>query len=228
MDEVARRMGVLASRGDLTTFEQAKLAELQAQYDALQEQYQENALVHQQATRQILFDLIAQQAAIDGIDQAELAMLTALAEGWNLIDDATANATASIMEAMAYFAETGDMEGFLAMIDAIILAMDPLLPGSPPPLAKGLKAITKQMGGLIQSYDKFSGILADGTLSAGFTTSMNAPSVAPSYSAAPNYFEGNKTVNVNMGGISMNEGMNATQLEALIIRTVKKGIRHEQ
>jgi phage-related minor tail protein len=236
MASVQSQMALISQQPMLTAFQQAQLDELQARYDGLQTAYEENARVHEEATRRIIFDLIAQQAAIDGVSQGEGLMLTALAEQWGLVDTAALGATQAVMDALAYYAETGDLAGALAMIQALADAwgevgntigqgreeLDPYIPHSPPPLAKGLNAITKALEGANEMYNSFYKSLSDGTLSAGFAASMNAPSIAPSFSNAPGYVEGNRTVNVNMGGVAINNGMEVAAFEGAVQRIVRK------
>lgn len=241
MASVQSQMALISQQPALTPFQQAQLDELQARYDGLATAYEENARVHEEATRRIIFDLIAQQAAIDGVSQGEVLMLTALAEQWGLVDTAALGATQAVMDALAYYAETGDLAGALAMIQALADAwgevgntigqgndeLEPYIPKSPPPLAKGLKAITAALEDTMGTYNSFYKSLADGTLSAGFAASMNAPSMAPSFSNAPGYVEGGRTVNVNMGGVAINNGMEAAAFEGTVQRIVRKelGVR---
>lgn len=79
-----------------------KVQELRDQYGQLQGQFADNAAAHEDATRRMLFDILTQQAAMDGLTSAEIGFLTTLAgpEGWGLIDEATANATENALAAL--------------------------------------------------------------------------------------------------------------------------------
>jgi len=56
----------------------------------------DNAAAHEDATRRILFSLIEQRAAQDGLTQNEVESLTTIAEQWGLVDQKTAAATREI------------------------------------------------------------------------------------------------------------------------------------
>lgn len=47
---------------------------------------------HNEATKRMLFDILTQQAAADGLTQTEVNALTSIATQWGLVDDATATA----------------------------------------------------------------------------------------------------------------------------------------
>lgn len=78
----------------------SKVRDLRGEYEELKGQFEENADEHEDATKRMMFDLLTQQAAVDGLTAREMEFLTKLAgpEGWGLVDEATANATANATE----------------------------------------------------------------------------------------------------------------------------------
>ena len=66
-----------------------KVLELKGKYDELKGQYTANADEHDKATKRIMYDMILQEASIDGLTTAEIAALTKLAENWGLPYEAT-------------------------------------------------------------------------------------------------------------------------------------------
>jgi hypothetical protein len=73
-----------------------KISGLQGQYSDLAGQYDASAKAHEDATRRIIFDLLAQRAGVDGLSSDELAVLSATAVSWGLVDQATADAGLAI------------------------------------------------------------------------------------------------------------------------------------
>ena len=100
MGNVAARIEELSGKSWLTGAEREELENLRGEYETLQGQYEDNATAHEEATRRILFDLLTQRAAVDGLSGAELNVLTQIASEWGLVDDATADAAAGFDAAM--------------------------------------------------------------------------------------------------------------------------------
>jgi hypothetical protein len=75
----------------LSEDQKGQLDENREKLQDIGDQIQANADAHEDATKRILFDLLAQRAALDGLSEAEFEVLTAIAEGWGLIDEKTAN-----------------------------------------------------------------------------------------------------------------------------------------
>lgn len=69
-----------------------KINEIQASYDGVIGKVTDLKNAHAEAIKSILFDLISQRAAIDGVSGAEFSMLTTLAQHWGLVDEDTAAA----------------------------------------------------------------------------------------------------------------------------------------
>lgn len=97
-----------------------EVQELQGQYDELKTQYDENATAHEEATRRILFDLLAQKASVNGLSDAELEVLTAVALNWGLVDEATAAAGNAFSDALDMVSgDNPDVKGAIASIESI-------------------------------------------------------------------------------------------------------------
>ena len=108
MGNVAARIEELSGKSWLPASEREELENLRTEYGELQGQYEENATAHEEATRRILFDLLTQRAAIDGLSGAEVTFLTTVAEEWGLIDSATADAMATADEALGLIVTDSD------------------------------------------------------------------------------------------------------------------------
>jgi hypothetical protein len=101
METVQGRIDELNGKSYLTPAQRTELAELEIEYGNLSTQYAENATAHEEATRRILFGLLTQRAAIDGLTAAELTVLTSIATSWGLVDDSTAGAMQGFDDALA-------------------------------------------------------------------------------------------------------------------------------
>lgn len=66
-----------------------KIVEIQGEIDELSEDFKKNADEHEEATKRILFDLLQQQLAVDGLTTDEASALAMVAEKWGLIDQDT-------------------------------------------------------------------------------------------------------------------------------------------
>lgn len=94
-----------------------KVKDLQGDYDDLKDQYDKNADEHDEATKRIMFDILTQQAAVDGLTSSEVGFLTNIATTWGLVDQETADATLRAQEAMDYVNKTGDFEGAQKIVE---------------------------------------------------------------------------------------------------------------
>lgn len=116
---VIARINELASIESPTAEQSAELAELQTQYSGLKQQYSDNAEAHAEATRSILFDLLTQRAALDGLSSDELEILTTIAYNWGLVDEATRNATMEMDTALTALANGAGKDEVLRMLEEI-------------------------------------------------------------------------------------------------------------
>lgn len=72
-----------------------KIAEVREEYQQTQDKLAELTAAHEESTKRILFDLLSQRAAIDGLTEAEFLALQRVAEQWGLIDEKTLRAVES-------------------------------------------------------------------------------------------------------------------------------------
>lgn len=110
MADVEQKIQDLSGQDWLSEEQQSELDGLQEEYAELGEQYTKNAEEHQQATKQILFDLLSQRAALDGLSGEEMGVLTTIAQKWGLIDEQTAAAMNGFDEALSILASGGSVE----------------------------------------------------------------------------------------------------------------------
>jgi predicted nuclease with TOPRIM domain len=121
MKDVAAEMDNLATKTSLSGDEAQKLADLRGEYDELAGKYRENADEHELATKRILFDLVQQRLAADGvISEDDLTLLSTLAENWGLVDQGTKDAYASADELLGSW-EDGNtsLEDTIRLIDQV-------------------------------------------------------------------------------------------------------------
>ena len=71
MEEVQGKIDELNGKEYLTDAQKEDLANLQGDYDELKNQYGENATEHDRATKEIMFDILKQRAAIGGLSKDE-------------------------------------------------------------------------------------------------------------------------------------------------------------
>lgn len=114
-DELAKKMAEVnaeietLSGQTLTPEGQEELDGLRGDYEELSGQYAANAAAHEEATKRILFDLLTQRAAIDGLTSAELTVLTDIAQKFGLIDEQTAATISGFDDALSGLAEGGSV-----------------------------------------------------------------------------------------------------------------------
>ena len=97
-----------------------KIIELKGKYEELKGQYKENAEEHEEATKLIILDMLAQQMALQGMtDPTAFAII---AQNWGLIDQATVNTTINIGKAINWLRDhPGDRAGFIAIMNGVYL-----------------------------------------------------------------------------------------------------------
>jgi len=78
--------------------EKEKVAELRGEYSELEDSIKDVAEEHAIATRKIIFDILQQQLAMDGLTQAEADALVSVAGKWGLIDQETQDAWNAIAD----------------------------------------------------------------------------------------------------------------------------------
>lgn len=91
-EELRGEIAKLEGEKYLTNEQKEQLAGLKGDLEEVEGQITANADAHGEATKRILFDILTQRAAIDGLTQAEYEALLGVAEHYGLIDEATATA----------------------------------------------------------------------------------------------------------------------------------------
>lgn len=88
--EIIDKIHELNGKSYLTGEQRQELEDLKGEYEEVRQDILDNAAAHEEATRRILFDLLQQKLAMDGvIDEDDFNTLNELAWHWGLIDDAT-------------------------------------------------------------------------------------------------------------------------------------------
>jgi len=90
----------------------ARWGEIKGQLDELNGEFAKNASEHEKATGRILFDIAAQQLAMDGLTKTEVFALRSLAVEWGLMDEATANAVQNTLGAVLQLSEDQSLPNF--------------------------------------------------------------------------------------------------------------------
>jgi len=103
--ELQSELGKFAGKQYLTPKQEEELKQLREEERLIQEEIRKTADEHEKATKRILFDILQQQAAMGGLTEQEVDMLAQIAEGWELIDPATATA---MKAAALFFQKTQD------------------------------------------------------------------------------------------------------------------------
>lgn len=109
----------------LSTKSKQELADLKAKLEEVQGKIKETADAHDEATKRILFGILQQQLAYDGLTVEEAKTLGQIAQDWGLIDESTKQAWDSIQE-YNQLLETGKItaEQFRNMINGIPRNLD--------------------------------------------------------------------------------------------------------
>ncbi len=118
------RITELESRRYLTRRQRQELEELRQRYDEVIAKIEEEKERHDEATKRIIFNLLQQRAAMDGLTETELAALVDIASKWGLIDQKTAQAAISIDQALAALAEDEDIDAFREKLDQILQRLE--------------------------------------------------------------------------------------------------------
>ena len=94
-----------------------KVLGLKDDYIKLEDQYGENAIAHDRAMKEIMFDLYEAELAVDGFSTAERIALENLAKDWGLPYAATVDYLLKMEEAETYLARTGDADGMRRILE---------------------------------------------------------------------------------------------------------------
>jgi len=119
--------------------------ELKTKIGEVRAEMQLNIKEHEKAQKSIVFDLLAQQAAYDGTTKEELAALTSVAEGWDLIDKETKRVSDEISIALEQLATDQNLAAFEERLDEVVSGIgttaDTTVEESLVPLAKAVETV---------------------------------------------------------------------------------------
>lgn len=117
--ELTDRVYELSQKQYLTPAQKEELASARAELLENNEAYKQNADEHTLASHRILFNIIEQKLAIDGLSTDEGKALITLAEKWGLVDKASADFATGVVDAIDTANQSGDWEGFVSNVDAL-------------------------------------------------------------------------------------------------------------
>lgn len=100
MQDVKEQIDTLNAQDYLTDEQRDELKALYDKYGELSQQYKDGAAAHEEATKKIVFDLLTQRAAMEGLTSEELRLLVSVAEQWGMVDESTASAMSAIDQAL--------------------------------------------------------------------------------------------------------------------------------
>jgi hypothetical protein len=103
----------------LTESQKAQMVDYKAQLSDLNLAVTANADAHDAAAKRIIFDLISQRAAMDGLSGDEMKALNDIALQWGLVDQKTHDAVTGIDSALAGLAASGNIDAFIGKIGGI-------------------------------------------------------------------------------------------------------------
>jgi len=101
INKVTQEIASLEKMQYRTPEQDATLKDLKDQQDILQQEFADNATAHAEAHAKIMFNLLEQSAAVDGLSTTEGEALAAIALDWGLVDQATYDAYGTAQEFMA-------------------------------------------------------------------------------------------------------------------------------
>jgi len=77
-----------------------KILTLNSEYNELSNQFNANAAAHEEATARIVFGMLQQQLAMDGLSKEEVAFLTDVGEEWGIYDEKTAAVMRAVQDSI--------------------------------------------------------------------------------------------------------------------------------
>lgn len=111
------RIDELNAKTYLTPEQRQELEDTQAQYKEVKNKIKETADEHDIATKRILFNIVEQRLAMEGMTLDESGFLVTLAEKWGLVDHATATATQTILLGVEEAQASGNWDALYGRID---------------------------------------------------------------------------------------------------------------
>jgi hypothetical protein len=91
IEETQARIIELEGLEYITEEQKSELETAKTKVDELSQKFTDNADAHDEATKRIMFNLLAQRAAIEGLTSEEVTFLQKVATNWGLVDQATAD-----------------------------------------------------------------------------------------------------------------------------------------
>ncbi len=117
--ELRGKMEELSAVANPTEAQQEDLQELRGELEEVNTALAKNATAHEERTRRIVFDLLTERAAMEGLTSDELTLLSRLAEQWGLIDADTVKAIGTIDGALNDLANGASMESVLHQMESL-------------------------------------------------------------------------------------------------------------
>lgn len=109
-EELRIKIEELEGQDYLTSAQEEQLEGLKGDLAEVTGKITENEKEHTRATKQIIFNLLSQRAAMDGMTSGELSLLNSLSLAWGLVDQATYDAVVSIDDMLTDMAEGESLE----------------------------------------------------------------------------------------------------------------------
>jgi hypothetical protein len=111
------RIEELNAKKYLTPEQRQELEDTKTQYSEAREKIADTAKEHEIATKKILFGIIEQRLAMEGMTMDESTFLVTLAEKWGMVDHATATATQTILLGVEEAQASGNWDALYGRID---------------------------------------------------------------------------------------------------------------
>lgn len=118
-DELKGKIEELEKKKYLTKAQKEELAGLKEEMGTLSGQFTANAEAHEDRTKRILFDLLTERAALNGLTADELSTLTTIAVQWGLMDKTTADTVKKMDKAFTDLANGAGINDTVGKINSI-------------------------------------------------------------------------------------------------------------
>ncbi len=118
-DELKGKIEQLEKKNYLTKAQKEELAGLKEEMGILSGQFTANAEAHEDRTKRILFDLLTERAALNGLTADELSTLTTIAVQWGLMDKTTADTVKKMDKAFTDLANGAGINDTVGKINSI-------------------------------------------------------------------------------------------------------------
>jgi hypothetical protein len=119
VDELRIQIEKLEATHPTSPEQLTELDDLRSKLGEAQQAVEDNAAAHDLATKNILFNLATQRAAMDGLTSDEMLFLGDLAASWGLIDESSKTALEAVDGALTDLAEGDSIESVVSQVQAI-------------------------------------------------------------------------------------------------------------